>query len=199
MEGVLREDEDMSGRAEQVQRGLQQWHLKMQRAAEKNFDKFEVYAHRNIFALPENLQLAPPEATATEEDARLEAEADGLWAQLQQALATKRTLERKLAAAQQTTALWESHRESVQQLAASHEAGGVENALNGAQQLSATLQGGWQLLESADGARGPARAAAAAATTGPRGLQQRYSQRRAQISTVGVPDLAQLSSLLAAS
>lgn len=37
--------------------GLEGWLLKMQRAVDKNFDKFEMYALRNVFAVPDNLQL----------------------------------------------------------------------------------------------------------------------------------------------
>ena len=44
-----------------------------------------------------------------------------------------------------------------------------------------------------------AAADAAAPVPGPRGLQQRFTQRRAEINTVSVPDLNLLSNLLCAS
>ena len=72
--------------------------------------------------------------------------------------------------------------------------------LDNAQQLNTTLQKGWQLLrtaeaESADGDMGDVDGQ----PTGPRGLHQRFSQRRTEINTVSVPDLSLLSSLLCAS
>ena len=56
-----------------------------------------------------------------DDDPGMDADMDGLWTQLQQALATRRALQRQIAAAQRTTTLWEAHRESVQQLASSHD------------------------------------------------------------------------------
>lgn len=153
------------------------------------------YCGIDLFARAVVGAQAPPEATAAEEDARLDADMESLWTRLQQTLATRRALQRQIAAAQRTTALWETHRESVQQLASSHESAGVEAALQGVQQLSNTLQDGWQLLRSSEAGMPPE----LPATTGVRGLQQRYSHRRAQISTVGVQDLMQLSSMLTAS
>lgn len=165
----------------------------MRRAADGNFGTFELYALKNVFAVPDNLQLAPPGATMTEEETQLDAETEALWTQLQQALATKRELQRKLTAAHATTSLWATHRESVQQLAESQKASNVENTLQGVQQLGRTLHEGWQLLRSSEGADGGRRGPM---VPGPRGALQRYSQRRTQISTAGVPDLQQLSSLL---
>ena len=37
--------------------GVVCWQLKAQRAADKNLDKFELYALKNIFSVPENVQL----------------------------------------------------------------------------------------------------------------------------------------------
>ena len=172
--------------------GVDRWQLKVQRAADKKFDKFEMYALQNIFAVPDNLQFAPPEAMATEEDTQLDAEREQLWVQLQQALVTKRELQRKLSAAQATTTLWEEHRETVKQLAASHQSNNIENALNGVQQLNSTLQDGWTLVRPSAGA------AASAHAHGPRGLQQRFTHRRARIGTVNANDLLHLTSLLTA-
>ena len=190
----------------------------MQRAGDKNFDKFELYSLKNVFTLPDNLQLvrrrgasacsnvaAPSPRPAprrlsqagTEEafnDGGIDSEVDALWTQLQQALATKRELARKVAAAQDLKSVWAAHQEGVQQLAASQGAGGMEKALLGIQEVYSTLQRGWQLLrqseaaEAAGGARG--------AGNGPRGLEERFAQRRAQTDTVGVPDLQHLSTLL---
>jgi hypothetical protein len=144
--------------------GVDHWYHKTQRAADKNFDKFELYTLKNIFTVPDNLQMvcacllarspsectllirrpdaqptvtdhararvecsrqAPPPATAAGEDEQLNAELDTLSNQLQRALATKRELKRKLATAEQMTALWEANRENVQQLAASQQSNGV--------------------------------------------------------------------------
>ena len=72
----------------------------------------------------------------------------------------------------------------------------VNVALQGTQQLTQTLQHGWQLLRSGDAAE--ERPTCGGGAPGPRGLQQRFAQRRTQIGTVSVPDLQQLSSMLAA-
>ena len=37
--------------------GVDRWQLKVQRAADKNLDKFELYALKNVFAIPEDVQL----------------------------------------------------------------------------------------------------------------------------------------------
>ena len=135
-------------------------------------------------------------------DARL-AGAARLCDRLRQA--TKRELKRKLAAAENVAALWEAHRESVQQLALSQEGGGAVAALDGTQRLNETLQQGWQLLKTTnDGAAAGVTGSSGEVppTTqapGPRGLQQRFAQRRGEIATVSVPDLGLLSSLLCAS
>lgn len=155
---------------------------------------------KNIFHVPDNLQSAPPEQP--EEAGELEAEIDGLWTQLQHALATKRELGRKVAAAQQSAALWEAHKGNVQQLAGSHAQAGLEEALQGTQRLTQTLEQGWALLRNGEegGAAAEPRAACGGGAPGPRGLQQRaaLSQRRGQIGTVSLPDLQQLSSMLTA-
>lgn len=168
-------------------------------------------------------------SAAIDEATALDDDVDALWVQVQQALSTKRELQRKLAGAENMAKLWEAHRESVQQLAASQRGNGsrrpfplrpllaslatshaflishhtlrvcrvrragAATALEATQHLTGTLRRGWQLLESER-----ANGAGTDTTTGPRGLQQRFSQRRTQISTVGVADLGVLSSLLSA-
>lgn len=139
---------------------------------------------------------APPRPPDAAESASLDAETNALWAELQRALATKRELQRKLASAENVAKLWASHRESVQQLAAAHSENGIGRALDSAQQLNGTLQQGWQILRTAEAV---ASLDAPTAPTGPRGLHQRFSQRRTEINTVSVPDLSLLSSLLCAS
>lgn len=186
-----------------LMQGIDRWHLKVQRVADKNLDKFETYAMQNCFAIPDDLQLTSPTAPNGDEAMGLDAETDALWAQLQQALAMKRALKQKIAHAENAKGLWERHCESVRQLAASQQASSTADALQGAQQLTSTLEQGWQRLRAAEGATAPASmeedGADAAAAPGPRGLQQRFAQRRMQISTVSVPDLGVLSSLLCAS
>jgi phage shock protein A len=181
--------------------GVDRWQLRVQRAADKQLDEFEVRTRESVFTVPEDMQLEPPGVAsgkeAAEEAQSLEAESAALWAQLQTALATKRELKRKVAAAENVTALWEAHRDSVQQLAAAQQANGAVAALDGTQRLRSTLQQGWTLLGTVDGAAGATDAAATA--RGPRGLQQRFAQRRFDISTVSVPDLGLLSQLLCAS
>ena len=167
----------------------------MMSAAEKGMDGFELDALKNLFAVPEDLQLAPPDAPAGNEDALLDAETEALWARLQQALATKRELQKKVTYAQNVKAVWESHRAGVQRLAASQQDDAAERAIQGATQLKSTLQQGWSILRGVEGGSD----AAPAPSQGPRGLQQRFAQRRAQIETVGVADLGVLSSLLTAS
>ena len=138
---------------------------------------------------------APPEGPASAEVEALDAETDALWAQLQNALATKRELQRKVASAENAAALWEKHRESVQRLASSHDSNGagVTDALEGAEQLTSTMRQGWHLLRTAEAASGPAPgdeqlAETTTAPTGPRGLQQRFQQRRGEIETVRPPN-----------
>lgn len=196
MEAALLDHPELLEKRDEIKQGIDRWQLKVQRAADKNFDKFELYALKNIFAVPEDLQMAPPEGPAAEEVRALDSEADAQYERLQRALATKRELQRKLAAAQSLAALWAAHRDSVAQLAAAQQASGVQSALDGSQQLTSTLRQGWQILEATDGASA---AAVPPTAAGPRGLQQRFLQRRAEISTVSVPDLGLLSSLLCAS
>lgn len=142
----------------------------------------------------------PPEGPERAEAEALDSDTEALWGQLQQALATKRELQRKLATAENVARLWERHRGAVQALASSHGPGGAAAAIDGAQQLTSTLQQGWHLLRTAEGAGAAAGAAGDDATaTGPRGLQQRFTQRRAEINTVSVPDLGLLSSLICSS
>ena len=167
----------------------------MLRVADQNLDKFELYTLKNVFAVPDDLQLASPQPMVTEEESQLDAETEALWAQLQRSLSTKRELQRKLTAAQRTTELWAAHRESVHKLAASQQASNVQGTLQGLQRLSDTLQDGWHLLRSSDGVGGDS----GSLVPGPRGAAQRYAQRRGQISTAEPSDLLKLSSMLAAS
>jgi len=82
----------------------------------------------------------------------------------------------------------------VQELAAAQKASGVIAALEGTQQLTSSIQQGWQMLKADGGATADAPTA-----HGPRGFQQRFTQRRAEISTVSVPDLGLLSKMVSAS
>lgn len=150
--------------------------------------------------LPARAQ-APPAPTGVQAGS-LDAEVDTLWAQLQQALATKRVLRKKLTYAENMQAVWGRHRERVNELAFLQHASSAEVALHGAQKLASTLRRGWQSLRMArrgDSGEGDSGSNLPTSVSGPRGLQQRFMQRRAQISTVSVPDLGQLSSLLCAS
>lgn len=170
----------------------------MQRGADAELDKFEAYARQHVFVVPADLQLEPPGvASAAEEAAQLDVECAQLEAQLAQAVATKREVKRKVAAAENLVNMWEVHRVSVQQLAAAQRANGALAALEGTQQLNVSIQQGFQMLKTAD-ADGAATTADATAH-GPRGLQQRFTQRRAEISTVSVPDLSLLSKMVSAS
>ena len=67
--------------------------------------------------------------------------------------------------------------------------------LNGSEQLTGMLQQSWKLLHSFDAHICPA-GASAEQHAKPRALQQRFAQRRAQVNTVSVGDLKQLSSVL---
>ena len=180
--------------------GVDRWQQRVQRTADQQLNSFESYARQSIFAIPAGLQLdAPGAAPAADEAERLDAETAALEERVQKALSTKRELKRKLAAAQNVSALWAAHRTGVQQLASSQQAEGAVSALEGTQRLNGTLKQGWQLLKSADAAADDTSAAPSTEAPGPRGLQQRFTQRRAEISTVSVPDLSLLSSLLCAS
>lgn len=191
MEEALSSHPELSGSRDAIKQGVDRWQLKTQRSGDKNFDKFELYVLNNIFSVPAGLQVAADEAPADE--AALDGEIAALMTRLQSALATKRELQRKVSTAANAQAVWEQHRESVTELARSHESDKLESALQGTRQLTETLQQGWQMLRSAE-----AGAARAEGAPGPRGLQQRFAQRRGQIETVGVPDLQTLSSMLCA-
>ena len=179
--------------------GVDRWQLRVQRAADTQLDAFELHARQSVFAIPPALELAPPGAPSEAELSALDAETATLRVRLQQALATKRELKRKLAAAQNVSALWEAHRGAVQQLAASQQLDGAVGALEGTQEVHARLKQGWKALGGPPDPSAAPSGAAAAPGPGPRGLQQRFTQRRAEISTVSVPDLSLLSNLLCAS
>ena len=76
----------------------------MQRAGDKNFDKFELYALNNVFRVPPELAHAP---VAAADESGIDAELEELWAQLRQELATKSELQQRVAAASRET-LWNS-------------------------------------------------------------------------------------------
>ena len=78
----------------------------MQRASDKNFDKFELYALKNILSVPADLQQEV-DAGATA-DGGLDEKTEALWAQLQQSLATRRELQRRVASAANSHALCSS-------------------------------------------------------------------------------------------
>lgn len=88
--------------------------------------------------------------------------------------------------AENMKAVWARHRERVHELAFLQHSSSAEVALHGAQQLASTLQRGWQLLRTARRAGngdGDGGSSLPTSVPGPRGLQQRFMQRRAQIST----------------
>ena len=203
MEAALLQHAEFKDKKDEIKQGVDRWQLRVQRAADQQLDQFDAAARTSVFTVPADVQFEAPTSAsaAAAEAAGLDSETAALWARLQQALATKRELKRKLTAAENVSALWAAHRASVQQLAASQEANGAAAALDGADQLSGALANGWQLLNKSGAAAGQenpaASAASEAAGPGPRGLQQRFTQRRAEINTVSVPDLGLLSSLLA--
>ena len=51
----------------------------MQRAGDKNFDKFELYALNNVFRVPPELAQEP---VAVADESGIDAELEALWAQL---------------------------------------------------------------------------------------------------------------------
>ena len=198
MEASLAEHPDLAQKRARVKQGVDHWQLKVQRYAGKNFDKFELYTLKNILHVPIDLQQES-QGPVVERD-NLDKDIEGLWVRFQQALAMRRELQRKVVSAQKATQLWEANRQAVHQLAETYEPDGVRSIMQDAEQLTRTQQQSWMLLRGLDVSscaeehypEGPAQPRALA-------LQQRFTHRRMNTSTVSVGDLQQLSSMLCAS
>uniref|UniRef100_A0A7S3AGH1 Uncharacterized protein n=1 Tax=Haptolina ericina TaxID=156174 RepID=A0A7S3AGH1_9EUKA len=197
METILNDHPDLKSRTTEIKQGIDRWFLKTQRAADKNFDKFELYTLKNILRVPADLQQDDHHVEA-EVETGVTSDVEELWARLQQSLATRRELQHKLVGAQRTTQLWESNREFVRQLAEGHSGDGVRSIMEDAEHLAATQEQSWEQLRGQD-AQPCAEALAAPSAPRVSALQQRFGHRRAMTSIVSVGDLQQLSSMLCAS
>ena len=140
----------------------------MQRAADKNFDKFELYALNNIFRVPAEVTDAPVDGA---DQSGLDAELEELWAQLRQELATKSELHQRVAAASRETQRWEAHQHTVEGLCTTRRSEALGRVLHEARQLDEELRRGREQLHGST-------------AEGPTCVQKALSDRRIQISTV---------------
>ena len=141
----------------------------MQRAGDKNFDKFELYALNNVFNVPPELAHAP---VAAADESGIDAELEGLWAQLRHELATKSELQQRVATASREVQRWEAHRTGVESLCTESRSEAVGRLLRDGRQLDGELRRGREQLQAgAGGQEAPC-------------LQHALSERRIQISTV---------------
>ena len=148
--------------------GLDRWQLKVQRAADKNFDKFELYALNNVFRVPAEVTEAPTEGA---DQSGIDAELEELWAQLRQELATKSELQQRVAAASRETQRWEAHQHAVEGLCTTRRSEALGRVLHEARQLDEELRRGREQLHGST-------------AEGPTCVQKALSDRRIQISTV---------------
>ncbi|KAL1515993.1 hypothetical protein AB1Y20_002606 [Prymnesium parvum] len=203
MEATLAEHPELAHKRAEIKQGVDRWQLKIQRSADRNFDKFELYALKNILHVPAGLQQEQSEPQL-ERDHSLDAELEELWARLQQSLATRRELQLKLASAEKATQLWEANRPAVQKLAESYTADGVQSVMEDAARLSEAQQQSWKLLRGLDmgsdmlsyGENAPNDCPVTPRAVA---LQRRFAHRKAQTATISVGDLQHLSSMLCAS
>lgn len=180
MQKVLTQAPGMGEHSKAIEEGLDRWQLKVQRAADKNFDKFELYALNNIFRVPAEVTDAPVDGA---DQSGLDAELEELWAQLRQELATKSELHQRVAAASRETQRWEAHQHTVEGLCTTRRSEALGRVLHEARQLDEELRRGREQLHGST-------------AEGPTCVQKALSDRRIQISTAGVSDLKVLSSML---
>ena len=140
----------------------------MQRAADKNFDKFELYALNNVFRVPAEVTEAPVDGA---DQSGIDAELEELWAQLRQELATKSELQQRVAAASRETQRWEAHQHAVEGLCTTRRSEALGRVLHEARQLDEELRRGREQLHGST-------------AEGPTCVQKALSGRRIQISTV---------------
>ena len=140
----------------------------MQRAADKNFDKFELYALNNVFRVPTEVSEAPEDGA---DQSGIDAELEELWAQLRQELATKSELQQRVAAASRETQRWEAHQHTVEGLCTTRRSEALVRVLHEARQLDEELRRGREQLHGST-------------AEGPACVQKALSDRRIQISTV---------------
>ena len=184
MQKVLVQEPALREHGKSIEEGLDRWQLKVQRAADKNFDKFELYALNNVFRVPAELTQAPVEGV---DESAVDEQLEGLWAQLRQELATKAELQQRVAAAGREVQRWEAHRHVVEELCSARRSEALERVLHEARQLDAELRRGREQLQGSGSADGSAPS-----------FQQAISERRIQISTAGLSDLKVLGSMLCA-
>ena len=95
--------------------GLKLWMLKVQRAGDRAFDRFEKETGETVFHVPSDLQQGA--AAACVDESAVDAEVGTLESQLYQQTVLRRELQRKLAAAQAQSRAWEAERQNVRALA----------------------------------------------------------------------------------
>ena len=172
--------------------GLKLWMLKVQRAGDRAFDRFEKETGETVFHVPSDLQQGA--AAACVDESAVDAEVGTLESQLYQQTVLRRELQR-LAAAQAQSRAREAERQNVRALADPQGRDALHRALTSSAQPTPRCA-----RAAARGGAAPTAAAppASRARLALGGAEQQHASRRAQIATVSVPDLAQLASLIGA-
>ena len=171
-----------------VQSAILKWHNQLQDAANKAFDNFETLAMQEIFHVPDHiLQKHADNDNTNTNNKHDDDEIAQLWAQLQEQVALKRELQRRITALNRAQRAWEAQQESILRLSSAHQPQMVTDMLRKARQLQQALQ---KLPEAAS-------APHLARSSDLRPLTAKDPpQHREVISTVSVSDLDQLSAVL---
>mmetsp|Transcript_45352 Transcript_45352/g.147377 ORF Transcript_45352/g.147377 Transcript_45352/m.147377 type:complete len:214 (+) Transcript_45352:63-704(+) len=181
LEAALKGLPELAENHQDIEQGVDRWLLKVQRAADVSFDRFEASALEQSFHVPDGLMAASSGGAADADDE--EAEAAQLWEQLQQRVAAKRELRRKIAALRRLELAWEAQQPNFEQLSGLSRAEGVHAVMDKAARLKRVLGG---LGGARDGG-------ALVAKGGCGGAAPRHHEA---IRTASVSDLRQLSTAL---
>ena len=172
--------------------GLKLWMLKVQRAGDRAFDRFEKETGETVFHVPSGVEGA---AAACVDESAVDAEVGTLESQLYQQTVLRRELQRKLAAAQAQSRAWEAERQNVRALADPQGRDALHRALtSSARRRTRCAPRSSSRRRRADGRR----AARVARAHGPR-RRRAAAREPARADRDGErPDLAQLASLIGA-
>ena len=124
--------------------GLKLWMLKVQRAGDRAFDRFEKETGETVFHVPSDLQQGA--AAACVDESAVDAEVGTLESQLYQQTVLRRELQRKLAAAQAQSRAWEAERQNVRALADPQGRDALHRALTSSAQLDALTKRLYSML-----------------------------------------------------
>mmetsp|Transcript_15355 Transcript_15355/g.46772 ORF Transcript_15355/g.46772 Transcript_15355/m.46772 type:complete len:219 (-) Transcript_15355:274-930(-) len=141
VEAALNQIPELAGLQDEIKQGVDRWVMKMDRAGDSSFDRFESQALKETFDIPHDLQLVPYSDQLIQQSGD-DAETAELWHQLQQRVAQKRQLKRRLAAVRRLELAWEAQRASFEQVANLYKPEDVEAILQKARHLHETLRAG---------------------------------------------------------